>query len=101
MTLNEVDAPEAGVMDRPNGESERGEDLLRGRGLPTGDCAWEKREKRPFGVLVPVSGGLRVRCSASDAAFSSRFVVPRAFVEPDRAEHTMATLCWSRYSLKG
>jgi len=29
---------------------------------------------------------------ASDAALRSRFVVPRAFVEPDRAEQTTATL---------
>ena len=39
VALNDVaDAPDAGVMARPpNGESERGEDLLRGRGLSTGD----------------------------------------------------------------
>lgn len=29
---------------------------------------------------------------ASEAAFRSKFVVPRAFVEPERAEHTIATL---------
>jgi len=30
--------------------------------------------------------------STSDDALSKRFVVPRDFVEPDRAEHTTATL---------
>jgi hypothetical protein len=30
--------------------------------------------------------------NTSDAARSSRFVVPSAFVEPERAEHTMTTL---------
>jgi hypothetical protein len=30
--------------------------------------------------------------NASDAARSNRFVVPSAFVDPERAEHTMATL---------
>lgn len=39
------------------------------------------------------------RCNASSAARSSKFVVPSAFVDPDRAEQTMATLCWSRYRL--
>jgi hypothetical protein len=99
--LNDVDAPAAGVMDRlPNGESDRGEDLLRGLGLPSGDWSCEKRDDSPFGVLVPVSTGLRVRCSASEAALRRRLVVPRAFVEPERAEQTMATLCWSRYCLE-
>lgn len=30
--------------------------------------------------------------SASEAAFNNKFVVPSAFVEPDRAEQTTATL---------
>ena len=30
--------------------------------------------------------------NASDAARSNRFVVPNAFVDPDRAEQTTATL---------
>lgn len=82
------------------GESVRGEDLLLGRGLLRGDwvCDWlcEKREKSPLGVFVPgVSVGLLVRCSASVAAFRRRLVVPRAFVDPERAEQTTATLCWS------
>jgi len=29
----------------------------------------------------------------------SKFVVPSALVDPDRAEQTTATLCWSMYSL--
>ena len=64
--------------------------MLRGRGLPSGDWLCEKRDAKPLGVFGPVSVGLRVRCRASEAAFSSRFVVPRALVEPERAEQTMA-----------
>jgi hypothetical protein len=30
--------------------------------------------------------------NASDAARSNKFVVPSAFVDPERAEHTTATL---------
>lgn len=96
VALNEVaNVPDAGVIaSAPNGVSERGEDLLRGLGLPTGDWSrvGDEREK-PFGVLVPVPAGLFVRCSASEAAFRRRLVVPRALVEPERAEHTIATLC--------
>lgn len=33
------------------------------------------------------------RCFASAAALSNRFVVPNALVDPERAEHTIATLC--------
>lgn len=36
------------------------------------------------------------RWSASEAARRRRLVVPRAFVLPERAEQTMAILCWSR-----
>ena len=39
------------------------------------------------------------RARASEAARSSRFVVPSALVDPERAEHTTATLCWSKYVL--
>lgn len=78
------------------GVSGRGEDLLRALGLPTGEGPCDVREKMPLGVLGPVSDGLLVRESASEADLSSRLVVPSAFVEPDRAEQTMATLCWSR-----
>jgi len=35
------------------------------------------------------------RRSASDAARKRRLVVPSAFVEPERAEQTIATLCSS------
>ena len=34
------------------------------------------------------------------AAWMRRLVVPRVFVEPLRAEQTMASLCWSRYFLQ-
>lgn len=62
---------------------------------------------RETGVMVPVPGVSTelflpfvvplavVRRSASAEARSSRLVVPSAFVDPERAEHTMATLCWS------
>lgn len=36
---------------------------------------------------------------ASVAALSNRLVVPSAFVDPERAEQTMATLCWSMWFL--
>jgi hypothetical protein len=57
---------------------------------------------RPRGVQLgvvspevrPLEGGSRLR--ASDAARRRRFVVPRAFVVPDRAEQTTATLFCSR-----
>ena len=46
------------------------------------------------GVWVPgVDGTVRGGRRASAAARRSRFVVPRAFVEPDLAEQTMASLC--------
>jgi hypothetical protein len=52
------------------------------------------------GVAIPEAAAfLRGRRSASEAARKSKFVVPRALVDPDRAEQTMATLCWSMYSL--
>lgn len=77
--------------------SKRGEDELRARGLSKGDCVCEAREDKA-GVIcpgVPEPEGLLVRWRASLAARRRRLVVPSALVEPDRAEHTMATLCWS------
>ena len=50
----------------------------------------EEREEREEG---------EGRWRASSAARRRRLVVPRAFVDPERAEQTMATLCWSRYCL--
>ena len=75
----------------------------------TGDWAEEERPCTK-GVAVPDAGAVESevaeaeeemeevegRWRASAAARRRRFVVPRAFVEPERAEHTMATLCWSR-----
>lgn len=61
--------------------------------------------KRPFpltcGVPVPeiIELFLGRRRRASEAAWMRRLVVPSAFVDPDRAEQTIATLCWSIYSL--
>jgi hypothetical protein len=47
-----------------------------------------------MGVAAPELDELAAlgRCSASDAARKRRLVVPSAFVEPERAEQTMATL---------
>lgn len=83
----------------PFGSAER--DGERDLELPPGECNGEVqsllRDIRPVpGVKHPGLGcapapGTR---SACDDALSRRLVVPRAFVEPDRAEHTTATL-WS------
>ena len=46
------------------------------------------------GVIVPEElENLVGRCKASDAERNRRLVVPNALADPDRAEHTMATLC--------
>lgn len=47
------------------------------------------------GVVVPEgTEDLRRRgWRVCEADLRRRFVVPRAFVDPDRAEHTIATLC--------
>jgi hypothetical protein len=50
------------------------------------------RPKIPFETGVVYPERAFGRFSVSDAALRSRFVVPSALVEPDRAEHTMATL---------
>jgi hypothetical protein len=73
-------------------------------GVLGGDCDW------PFALTPnkPIESGVAVPdhptrfargFKASDAARSSRFVVPSAFVDPERAEHTMATLCLSMWFL--
>ena len=48
---------------------------------------------------TPFASASGMRCRASSAALKSRLVVPNAFVEPERAEHTIASLCWSKYVL--
>lgn len=63
-----------------------------------GEEASERRLKMPLapGVVVSeVQCVLAGRCLASAAALSKRLVVPSALVDPERAEQTMATLCWS------
>lgn len=55
-------------------------------------------EENGKGVTAPpgVAGTLAaggVRWRASEAARRRRLVVPRALVDPERAEHTMASLC--------
>ena len=62
-----------------------------------GELVWDRPQKLFEGVWVPgVAGTRRLGCKASDAAFNKRFVVPRAFVDPDLAEQTTTSLCWSR-----
>ena len=68
---------------------------------PSGECNGEVQSRLRDILLVPrvrYSGSRDAHVaglwSASDDALSKRFVVPRDFVEPDRAEHTTATL-WS------
>jgi hypothetical protein len=82
------------------GDADEDAPLLPGRGLPSGDCEPLLSSERPNiplgrGVAYPdivcgAFGGLRRR--ASDAARRRRFVVPRALVDPERAEQTTATL---------
>lgn len=52
----------------------------------------------PIGDNVPETtlGTDGLRFSVSPAARSSKFVVPRVLLIPDRAEQTIATRCWSR-----
>ena len=47
-----------------------------------------------IGVVVPeeANRARRFELKASEAALSRRFVVPNALVDPERAEHTTATL---------
>lgn len=68
-------------------------------GVEGGDC--ERSVIRPKSpdetgvaglVAVPLEGPDFLRLKACFAACSRRLVVPNAFVEPDRAEHTIATL---------
>jgi hypothetical protein len=65
----------------------------------SGECngevqSWLRDVVLVLGVKYPVHWGAYTAglWSASDDALSKRFVVPRDFVEPDRAEHTTATL---------
>lgn len=57
-----------------------------GAGVATGELRNEENEEAMSGAF-----GL----NASRAARSNRFVVPVAFVDPDRAEQTNATRWWS------
>ena len=67
-------------------------------GVIGGDCEWSRYPLAPnmpteTGVANPEDPtGFFRGFSASDAARSNRFVVPSAFVDPERAEHTTATL---------
>lgn len=77
------------------GDVERGEDPLRDLGLKGGEHDPNRDMLLETGVAAPELwrlADLVGRRSASEAARSKRFVVPSAFVEPDRAEQTTATL---------
>ena len=77
---------------------------LNGRGEPAQDgvCVPPPAHDGVDVPGVPMTPPLErdERSIACDAALRRRLVVPRAFVEPERAEHTIATLCWSRYCLE-
>lgn len=94
-------------MKPPNdvvGDPSRAEDPLRARGLDGGevDCGGVVEEPKTLlvtGVMMPGVSTLPLRLGpegprrrASDAALRRRLVVPSALVEPERAEHTTATL---------
>ena len=56
----------------------------------------ERRNRLLFadtGVCEP-DVGLEIPCLTCEAARRSRLVVPSAFVDPDLAEKTSASLCW-------
>jgi hypothetical protein len=67
-----------------------------------GEPGWEIRPGGvQLGVIVPDSSvptSAEGRCSASDTARRSMFIVPSALVLPERAEQTIAILCCERYS---
>jgi hypothetical protein len=78
------------------GDGDRGVDRVRGRGLSGGEpspiCP---NIPLVIGVVVPgvVPPFLVGRFNASEAARNRSVVVPRSLVDPERAEHTIATLC--------
>lgn len=97
---------------RVDSEAKRVGDVAREEVVETDDRRGGDGDARPHMVLragVCVPGDMagvsyapfieRLGLSASSAARSKRFVVPSALVDPERAEHTMATLCWSKYDL--
>jgi hypothetical protein len=105
VTLNAGGAPTANGRVKLTAEP-GGEPALDGPQLGLSVVGEPGCETRPsgaqLGVIVPDSGvpaNTEGRCSASDAARRSRFVVPSALVLPERAEQTIATLCCERYSL--
>ena len=74
---------------------EGGKEPLRGFGLKGGEHEPNRDMLLERGICVPELwplADLVGRRSASEAARSKRLVVPSAFVEPDRAEQTTATL---------
>ena len=90
----EAAEPRSGVIAREEAVVESNRETLCDRGLSWGDCICASRENSVLGVMCPgESEGVLERCNASSAARRRRFVVPIAFVELERAEHTIATLC--------
>lgn len=82
---------------KPSNDDDRGDEILRSlEGGVGGECE-RPNMLVPFpfaGVTVPVPGKATLGRfgRTSEQARRSRFVVPSAFVDPDRAEQTMATL---------
>lgn len=94
------------MSEKAGGGDEDREDELRARGLPgieVSEYDIPRNKRFPFvnGVVISdeTDDFLFGRHNASEAACNSRLVVPSALVDPDLAEHTIATLCWSIYSL--
>ena len=74
------------------GEAEPEYEPLR-LGVPPSDCDVLRKRPCPFSCGVPFAEVIKILGRrASEAAWIRRLVVPRAFVDPDRAEQTIATL---------
>ena len=88
--ISDEDSPPFGRTER---DGER--DLEFSSGEYSGEVqSWLRDVSLVPGVRYPGhrNGSTAGLWSTSDDALSKRFVVPRDFVEPDRAEHTTATL---------
>lgn len=73
------------------GEAEPEYEPLR-LGVPLSDCDVLRKRPCPFSWGVPFAEFKFLGRRASEAAWIRRLVVPSAFVDPDRAEQTIATL---------
>ena len=90
---NDCPCPGWGVI--AGGEAEPEYEPLR-LGVSLSDCDIPRKSTCPFTCGVPFAEVIELflsgRRRASEAAWIKRLVVPSAFVDPDRAEQTTATL---------